>query len=87
MLLWAALAGCAAVGNVLKDPDVELEQVVVRDVGVRGGRLDLLVGVENPNAFDLRGTGGRVLRRLLSCVQVPDDAGEVERAVRIRDAG
>lgn len=56
LLLWAALAGCAAVGNVLKDPDVELEQVVVRDVGVRGGRLDLLVGVENPNAFDLRGT-------------------------------
>jgi LEA14-like dessication related protein len=55
-VLWATLAGCAAVGNALRDPEVELEQVVVRDVGVRGGSLDLLVGVENPNAFDLRGT-------------------------------
>jgi LEA14-like dessication related protein len=54
--LGAALAGCAAVGNALRNPEVELEQVVVRDVGVRGGSLDLLVGVENPNAFDLRGT-------------------------------
>lgn len=56
LVLGAALAGCAAVGNALRDPEVELEQVVVRDVGVRGGSLDLLVGVENPNAFDLRGT-------------------------------
>ncbi len=56
LVLGAALAGCAAVGNALRDPEVELEQVVVRDVGLRGGSLDLLVGVENPNAFDLRGT-------------------------------
>ena len=56
LVLGAALAGCAAVGNALRNPEVELEQVVVREVGVRGGSLDLLVGVENPNAFDLRGT-------------------------------
>jgi LEA14-like dessication related protein len=56
LVLGAALAGCAAVGNALRNPEVELEQVVVRDVGLRGGSLDLLVGVENPNAFDLRGT-------------------------------
>ena len=56
----AALLGCAGLGNALKDPDIELERVVVRDVGVRGGNLDLLVGVENPNAFDLRGTGVRL---------------------------
>lgn len=56
LMLCAVLAGCAALGNALKDPEVELQQVVVRDVGVRGGSLDLLVGVENPNAFDLRGT-------------------------------
>jgi LEA14-like dessication related protein len=31
--------------------------VIVRDVGVRGGNLDLLVEVDNPNGFDLRGTG------------------------------
>jgi LEA14-like dessication related protein len=56
MLLAAALAGCAGLGNALRDPEVELERVVVRDVGVRGGSLDLLVGFENPNPFDLRGT-------------------------------
>ena len=56
LMLGAALAGCAAVGNALRDPEVDLERVVVRDVGVRGGSLDLHVGFENPNPFDLRGT-------------------------------
>jgi LEA14-like dessication related protein len=52
----AGLIGCAGLGNTLKDPDVRLERVIVRDVGVRGGNLDLLVGLDNPNPFDLRGT-------------------------------
>jgi LEA14-like dessication related protein len=56
LVLAAALVGCAAVGNALRDPEVDLERVVVRDVGVRGGSLDLMVGFENPNPFDLRGT-------------------------------
>jgi LEA14-like dessication related protein len=56
LVLVASLAACAAVGNALRDPEVDLERVVVRDVGVRGGSLDLIVGFENPNPFDLRGT-------------------------------
>jgi LEA14-like dessication related protein len=56
LLAVAALGGCAALGNTLKEPDVRLERVVVRDVGVRGGSLDLVVEVDNPNGFDLRGT-------------------------------
>ena len=56
LLLAVALAGCAAVGTALRNPEVELDRVMVRDVGVRGGSLDLLVGFENPNPFDLRGT-------------------------------
>jgi LEA14-like dessication related protein len=56
LMLAAALAGCAGLGNALRDPDVELERVLVRDVGVRGGNLELQVGFENPNPFDLRGT-------------------------------
>jgi LEA14-like dessication related protein len=43
-------------GNTLKEPNVRLERVVVRDVGLRGGNLDLMVDLDNPNAFDLRGT-------------------------------
>ncbi len=56
MLAAAALAGCAGLGNALRDPDVQLERVVVRNVGVRGGELDLELGIGNPNPFDLRGT-------------------------------
>lgn len=56
LLVTAVLAGCAAVGNALRNPEVELQRVVVRDVGVRGGNLDLELGFENPNPFDLRGT-------------------------------
>ena len=56
LALAAGLGGCAGLGNTLKEPDVRLERVVVRDVGLRGGNLDLMVDVDNPNAFDLRGT-------------------------------
>jgi LEA14-like dessication related protein len=56
MLLTAALAGCAAVSNALKNPEVSLERVLLRDVGVRGGELELQLGLENSNPFDLRGT-------------------------------
>jgi LEA14-like dessication related protein len=55
-LLAAALAACAAVGNALQNPEVKLERVLVQDVGVRGGDLELQLGLENPNPFDLRGT-------------------------------
>lgn len=54
--LAAGLAACAGLGNTLKEPAVRLERVVVRDVSVRGGNLDLMVDIDNPNAFDLRGT-------------------------------
>ena len=56
LLLAAALAACAAVGNALQEPDVKLERVVVREVGVRGGELELQLSLDNPNPFDLRGT-------------------------------
>jgi LEA14-like dessication related protein len=54
--LVAGLGGCAGLGTTLREPDVRLDRVIVRDVGVRGGNLDLMVEVDNPNAFDLRGT-------------------------------
>ncbi|MBA3893531.1 MAG: LEA type 2 family protein [Gemmatimonadales bacterium] len=52
----AGIGGCAGLGSTLKEPGVRLDQVVVREVGVRGGNLDLMLEVDNPNAFDLRGT-------------------------------
>ena len=56
LALAAALGGCAGLGNALREPDIRLDRVMVRDIGVRGGTLDLEVEVANPNGFDLRGT-------------------------------
>ena len=56
LALVAALGGCAGLGNSLREPDIRLDRVVVRDVGLRGGSLDLQVEIDNPNPFDLRGT-------------------------------
>lgn len=50
------VGGCGGIGDNFKDPDVHLNRVVVRGVGLTGGTLDLVVGVENPNNFDLKGT-------------------------------
>ena len=52
----AAALGCAGIGNNFEEPDVRLDHVVVRGVGLTGGTLDLVIGVHNPNQFDLRGT-------------------------------
>ena len=51
-----ALGGCAGLGDLFKEPTFRLDRVVVRDFGLRGGALDLVVGVDNPNQFDLHGT-------------------------------
>lgn len=55
-----ALSGCAGIGDLFREPDVRLDHVVVRGVGLTGGTLDLVVDVHNPNSFDLRGTQLRV---------------------------
>ncbi len=50
------LAGCAGLPAYFKDPDLKLQRAVVRGVGLSGGTMDLVVGVYNPNSFDLHGT-------------------------------
>jgi LEA14-like dessication related protein len=54
--LLAGVAACAAVSDLFREPEVELQQVVVRGISASGGNLDLLVQIHNPNRFDLRGT-------------------------------
>lgn len=51
-----ALAACASFPGTILDPDVQLNQVVLRGVGLTGGTMDLVVDVYNPNHFSLRGT-------------------------------
>lgn len=50
------VGACSAIGDIFKEPDVQLERVVVRGVGMAGGNLDLIVAVDNPNSFTLQGT-------------------------------
>ena len=53
----SALGGCSGLNDLFKEPTFRLERVVMHDVGLQGGALDLIVGVDNPNQFDLHGTG------------------------------
>jgi LEA14-like dessication related protein len=54
--LLASIGACSAISEIFKEPDVQLERVVVRGVGMTGGKLDLIIDVENPNGFTLHGT-------------------------------
>lgn len=53
-----AMAGsCASLGMVkFLEPDVRLQGVAVRSLGLTGGSVELYLDVNNPNRFDLRGT-------------------------------
>jgi LEA14-like dessication related protein len=55
--LVAALAlGCSGGLSNFKEPDIRLDRVNVRGLGVTGGNLDLVVSIENPNGYTVRGT-------------------------------
>jgi LEA14-like dessication related protein len=54
--LLTSLPACSAIHEIFREPDVRLERVVVRAIGMSGGSLDLIVGVDNPNGFALHGT-------------------------------
>jgi len=54
-LLFAG-ADCSGIGSYLKEPDIQLEQAVVRGIGLNGGNLDLVLRLDNPNDFTLQGT-------------------------------
>jgi LEA14-like dessication related protein len=49
-------AACSGIGENFRQPEIELDHVVVRGLGISGGNLDLVVKVENPNNFRIAGT-------------------------------
>jgi LEA14-like dessication related protein len=49
-------SGCSGIPGNFREPDVRLDQVVVRGLGLSGGTLDLVVRVANPNNFSLQAT-------------------------------
>jgi LEA14-like dessication related protein len=52
----ALLAGCAGLPANFLEPDVRLNRVIARGMNLTGGTMELVVGVYNPNRFDLNGT-------------------------------
>ncbi|MBA3759911.1 MAG: hypothetical protein H0X07_05210, partial [Gemmatimonadales bacterium] len=57
LALSTSIGACSAISEIFQEPEVQLERVVVRSVGMTGGNLDLIVAVNNPNSFTLQGTG------------------------------
>jgi LEA14-like dessication related protein len=56
LVLAVSAASCSGIGINFRQPEIQLDHVVVRGLGPSGGNLDLVVKVENPNDFSLRGT-------------------------------
>jgi LEA14-like dessication related protein len=56
LALIVSIAGCAGIGAIFKEPEIQLERAIVRGIGITGGNLDLIVNVDNPNNFTLYGT-------------------------------
>jgi LEA14-like dessication related protein len=57
-------AGCASLGRrVFEEPVVSFKGVQINGLGMSGGALDVLLGVYNPNGFDLNAT--RLTYRLM----------------------
>jgi LEA14-like dessication related protein len=56
LALVVSAGACSGIGNNFREPDIQLEQAVVRGVSLTGGNLDLIVKVDNPNNFTLQGT-------------------------------
>ena len=56
-VLAIVLGGCASVRpeNFLQ-PKVQLSQVTLTSVGLKGGTMDLLLTIDNPNAFSVLGS-------------------------------
>lgn len=56
LALALSTVACGGIGNNFREPEIRLDQAIVRGVGITGGNLDLVVKVDNPNNFTLQGT-------------------------------
>src|SRR5688572_28205307 len=78
-----SVGACSALSEMFVEPEVQLERIVVRGVGLSGGNLDLIVGVENPNSFSLQGTrlevGFEVEGQPLGNIAYDDDFSVTEK--------
>ncbi len=81
----AVLAGCATLGRALfKQPVVELRDVRLTGIGLSGGNLDVVLGVYNPNGYQLDATNLHY-HLLVDTVEVAEGAVTQRNAFRSGD--
>jgi LEA14-like dessication related protein len=56
LALVVSTTACSGIGDLFREPEIQLDRAIVRAIGVTGGNLDLVLKVENPNNFTLKGT-------------------------------
>lgn len=79
-----ALPACATLGRaVFKEPVVDFRNVQINGLGVTGGSLDLILGVYNPNGFDLEAT--RFTYRLMMADSVPVADGALDERFTVQE--
>jgi LEA14-like dessication related protein len=82
VVLTAAALGCATLGiNPFKQPVVTLKNVSVRELGLTGGSLDIVMDVYNPNGYQLDGT--RMTYKLMVDT-VPFGSGAIDSSFRVQ---
>lgn len=74
VMVAVALSACASLGRaVFREPVVDFRELRVNGLGVSGGSLDLVLGVYNPNNFQLQATRF-TYRLVMDSVHVADGA-------------
>lgn len=78
------LSACATLGRaVFREPVVDFRNVQINGLGVTGGSLDLILGVYNPNNFDLEAT--RFTYRLMMADSVPVADGALDERFVVQE--
>ncbi len=55
MSLGMIMTGCSSLlGKIVKDPQIKLERVDVRETNLRGANLAFILEVENPNDYEIK---------------------------------
>jgi len=79
-----ALSACATLGRaVFREPVVDFRNVQINGLGVSGGQLDLILGVYNPNSFNLEAT--RFTYRLMMADSLPVATGELNERFVVQE--
>jgi LEA14-like dessication related protein len=86
MMVATALAGCASMGiGGFKDPIVNFKDIQVQGIGTKGGTVDVVLSVYNPNGYRLDATK-LTYRLLVDTASVGEGVYDTKFAVQSGDS-